>query len=155
MPVKFGVERRARRDAIPNIPPSQNSSIRLWVHCIPATRASYSKVMCHVISKLWGRSALCRSLKSCQLELAYSLGNAPSIKGFSSQCLASYIQILMLSGEENEHPPPPPHLPSNYLPPVLPFITCILTVVPCVCIIALLIFTEGDTQCREGGLVDN
>jgi hypothetical protein len=123
-------------------------------------RASRSKGMCHVLSKLWGGSAFCGSLESCQLELTHSLCNAPSMKGFLSQCLASYIQILMLSCEENEHlpppPPTPPHLPSNYLLPLLPFITCILAVVPRDCILGLLLlFTEGDMQCREGGLADN
>jgi hypothetical protein len=113
-------------------------------HCVPSMRASCGKVTCYVTSKLWGKCALCGSFKSCQLELAYSLGPTPSVKGFLSQCIASYIQISVFSREENEHPPIPPHLPSNCLPPLLPFITCILAIVPRVCTLSLLLLlTEG------------
>jgi hypothetical protein len=110
MPVKFGLEERAQIDTFLSIPFSQNSSCQpsgsLLYHYVPTTRASCSKVTCYATSELWGRSALLGSSKSCQHELAYSLGNTPSGKGFFSQCLASYIQMLVVGRKKIEHFPP-------------------------------------------------
>jgi hypothetical protein len=100
--------RRAQRDTFLSIPPSQNSSDFTFTvlshQYVPTMRTSCSKVTCHVTSRLWGRSTLFGSLESCQLELAYSWGSTPSIKGILSQALLHTYRYF--SQEKKEHPHP-------------------------------------------------
>ena len=63
----------------------------------------------------------------------------PEERGFYFTALlpASYcklMQILMSSQEKSEHPLAPSHFLSNYLCLPLPFTTCIVAVVLCLCL---------------------
>ena len=115
-------------------------------HYVSTMTVSCSNVVCHVTSKLWGRSALFGGLKSCWLELATVWVVHLEERGVLFQCFASCFihtvncQILMLSQEKvNTHLPHQVSLATTCVYPYHLSLAFWLLFCVCVCILGLLL----------------
>ena len=145
MPVRFRVERRAQRDAFLSIPPSQSSSGQTS-HSLSFHITAYQPRGCPVVKlrvmshQNYGVDLHCLGVlnhASLNWHTVWVIHTEESGFYVTALLLASYcklLQILMSSQEKSNHPLAPSRFLSNYLRLPLPFITCILAVVLCLCL---------------------